>query len=274
MQGLKISRDFGEVCFYKAASNDEVNTPYLLALSGFGCTHYNYLDLIPELIKNFNIVLIDNRGMGESSKTLSQYSLRDVAADALAVMDELKIKTFGLMGISMGGFIAQELIALAPDRVRAVSFLCTLSSGPDFIKPVALTEAGLRQFNTLDKALRAELSTNATVHPTLKEKNPTQYKRIVDLRIENTADLEECIRQNNAAIGFLETPFDLSVIKCPTLAMAGAEDRFVSPENTKAFAKNIKQCQITKIPEADHFFFLEKPKEVGSALNRFFKEVL
>lgn len=272
MQTLKIKRDFGELSYYKTEAS--INAPVLLGLSGFGCSHYNYLDLLPELTKKFQVVLIDNRGMGTSAKTSATYSLCDVALDALAVMDELKIKTFGLMGISMGGFIAQELIKLAPERVMAVAFMCTLSSGEDFFAPVGLTEAGLRQFNTLDVRLQAEYSTMATVHPSLKEKNPTQYQHIVDLKVEHKADIEELVRQNNAAVAFLQAPFDLSVVKCPTLAMAGELDRFVKPENTGSFAKNIKQCQIALIPESDHFFFLEKPAEVALNLNRFFKEVL
>lgn len=269
MKKHSITRDFGDLVFYTEGSG-----PALLGLSGFGCSHYNYLDLLPELSKFFQVVLIDNRGMGESSKTSTPYSLKDVAADALAVMDVLDQKNFGLMGISMGGFIAQELIKLAPERVKAVSFMCTLSSGPDFISPSALTEAGLRQFATLDPKMQAEFSTMGTVHPSLKEKNPSQYQRIVDLRISHRSDIEEQVRQNNAAIEFLSTPFDLTIVKGPALALAGENDRFVNPDNTKSFQKNIKQCQTALIPECDHFFFLEKPKEVAEHLVRFFKEVL
>ena len=269
MQVQSIARDFGKLAFYKTGSG-----PVLLGLSGFGCTHYNYLDLIPELTKNFTVVMIDNRGMGESSKTMSDYSLSDVAADALSVMDHLNISQFGLMGISMGGFIAQELYALAPQRISGLAFMCTLSSSQDFIHPVSITEEGLRQFNTFDVLMQAEYSTMATVHPSLKEKNLAQYQRIVDFRIQFIADLEETIRQNKAAVAFLAKPFDLSIVKCPTLAMAGENDRFVNPDNTKAFQKNIEKCRTTLVPECDHFFFLEKPNEVALNLTQFFKEIL
>lgn len=272
MQAYEIERDFGELSYYIAGSNPAA--PYLLGLSGFSCSHYNYLELLPELTKNFQVVLIDNRGMGASAPTSADYSLSEVARDALAVMDKLEIKTFGLMGISMGGFIAQELIKLAPVRVDACALMCTLSSSVGFIMPVALTEAGLRQFNGLDVRMQAEYSTMATVHPSLKERNPNLYQRIVNLRIEHMANIDEAVRQNRAAVKFLETPFDLSVIKCPVLAMAGAEDRFVKPENIKAFENNISQCQSALISESDHFFFMEKATETAANLNRFFKEIL
>ncbi len=269
MQKQSLARDFGELTYFVTGEG-----PVLLGLSGFGCTHYNYLDLLPTLTKNFKVVLIDNRGMGKSSHTKNQYTLRDVAADALAVMKHLKISEFGLMGISMGGFLAQELYAQAPEKVKALALMCTLSGGPDFIQPVALTEEGLRQFNLIDPKMQAEYSTMATVHPNLKARDPERYERIVNLRVSNRADVDELVRQNNAAIAFLSRPFDLSIIKCPTLAMAGANDRFVNPDNTKAFQKNIKQCQTALIDECDHFFFLEKPNEVSAQLTRFFKEVL
>ncbi len=269
MKKHSITRDFGELTFWTEGSG-----PALLGISGFGCSHYNYLDLLPELKKYFQVVLIDNRGMGESSKTSTQYSLKDVAADALAAMDFLGLEEFGLMGISMGGFIAQDIFTLAPEKVKAISFLCTLSSGADFSHPTSLTEAGLRQFATLDPKMQAEYSTMGTVHPSLKQKNPEVFQRIIDLRLTNPSDIEELVRQNNAAVSFLSTPFDLSMVKCPVLALAGENDRFVSPDNIKAFQKNIKQCQTALIPECDHFFFLEKPKEVSVELVRFFKEVL
>jgi pimeloyl-ACP methyl ester carboxylesterase len=272
MQALTIKRDFGELSYYKEGPN--ANAPTLLGISGFGCSHYNFLDLLPELTKYFQVILIDNRGMGQSGKTTKDYSLADVASDALAVMAHENINQFGLMGISMGGFIAQELMIQAGTQVKALALMCTLSSGPDFFPPASLTEEGLRQFNTFDVALQAEFTTSATVHPSLKVNNPSQYKKIVDLRIQNKADIEETVRQNRAAVAFLKSAIDLSVIKCPTLAMAGSLDRFVSPENTQSFAKKIKQCQVSLIDEADHFFFLEKPTEVAQTLNRFFKEIL
>jgi 3-oxoadipate enol-lactonase len=269
METHKLTRSFGELTYYVQGSG-----PTLLGISGFGCSHYNYIDLASELSKNFKIILIDNRGMGKSSKTTSDYTLADVASDALSVMDAMNIREFGLMGISMGGFIAQEIVKLAPNRVKALSLMCTLSSSLDFIHPVSLTEEGLRQFNTFDVKTQAEFTTMSTVFPGLRISNPSQYQKIIDLRIEHKANIEEIVRQNRAAVAFLANPFDLSLIKCPTLAMAGANDRFVNPENVNIFAKKIAKCQTAFINETDHFFFLEKPHEVAMNLIKFFKEVL
>ncbi len=262
----KITRGSQEIAFYTEGSG-----PYLLGISGFGCDHYNFIDLVPELKKNYTVVLVDNRATGKSGPTNADYKMKDLAADALAVMDSLNAKTFGLMGISMGGFISQELVKLAPERVSALALMCTTSGPPTFDHPKKLTEADLRAGDAYDKKWYAEFMTGFTTHESLLKNDPDRFQRIVNLRLERAMDLEEKIRQNRAAVEFLETPFDLSVIKCPVYAVAGESDRFVSPLSPGIFKTVIPQAQVELIKDTDHYFFLEKPVLVGEKLNNFFQ---
>lgn len=263
---LKITRDSQEVAFYTEGTG-----PYLLGLSGFGCSHYNFIDLVPELKKNFTVVLIDNRATGKSGPTTKDYLIKDLAEDALAVMDSLNVKKFGLMGISMGGFIAQELVKIAPERVSALALMCTTSGPPAFNHPKKLTEADLRASAAYDPHTYATLMTDFTTHESLKKNDPDRYQRIINLRLESKMDLEEKIRQNRAAVAFLETPFDLSVIKCPLYVSAGETDRFLSPTFPSVFKSVLPHAISELIPETDHYFFLEKPVLVGGKLNNFFQ---
>ncbi|MBY0415925.1 MAG: alpha/beta hydrolase, partial [Bdellovibrionales bacterium] len=180
-------------------------------------------------------------------------------------------KTFGLMGISMGGFIAQELVKLAPERVSALSLMCTTSGPPNFDHPKKLTEDDLRKAATYDPRVYAEIMTNFTTHESLQKNDPARYMRIINLRLESQMDLEEKIRQNKAAVAFIETSFDLSVIKCPTYALAGETDRFLSSTFPSVFEKVIPGCISELIPETDHYFFLEKPQLVAAKLVNFFQ---
>lgn len=246
----------------------------IIALNGFGCTHATYQELVDSLSSKFQIVVIENRGLGKSSPTTTPYSIKDLALDAKFVIDSMNLNEWGIMGISMGGFIAQELALLSKEKLKSLALMCTTSVGEGFVHPTALTEAGLRQFATLDPSLAAEFSVVGTTHPSLRVKNPTQFKKIVDYRIKNRADIEELVRQNEAAINFLNTPIDLSSINCPVLAMCGENDRFVHPSNVETFAKKFKLCQTKMIPETDHFFFMEKPEMVSEELRKFFVETL
>nr|BDT28601.1 alpha/beta hydrolase [Bacteriovorax sp. HI3] len=266
MKLSKITRDFGDIAFYTEGSG-----PFLLGLSGFTCSHYNFIDLAPELKKNYTVVLIDNRATGKSSRTSQDYLMKDLAEDALAVMDSLGAKTFGLMGISMGGFIAQEVVRLAPERVSALSLMCTTSGPPTFDHPKKLTEADLRASGAWPARDYAEFMTRFTTHPNLEKNDPERFQRIINLRLEHPMDLEEKIRQNKAAVTFLETPNHLADIKCPVYAIAGETDRFVSPESPKLFKSVIPQTVVELVPETDHYFFLEKPVLVAEKLHNFFQ---
>ena len=266
MKLSKIARGTQEIAFYTEGSG-----PYLLGISGFGCNHYNFIDLVPELKNNFTVVLVDNRATGNSGPTTADYKMADLALDALAVMDALNVKTFGVMGISMGGFVAQEIVKAAPERVTALALMCTTSGPPTFDHPKKLTEDDLRKSAEYDKKWYAEFMTGFTTHETLLKNDPDRFQRIVNLRLECPMDLEEKIRQNRAAVAFLETPFDLSVIKCPTYALAGEFDRFLSPTFPSVFEKTLSSVKAELIKETDHYFFLEKPVLVGEKLNNFFR---
>jgi 3-oxoadipate enol-lactonase len=72
-------------------------------------------------------VFFDNRDVGQSSMADGPYSLADMAQDALALADELELDSFHLVGVSMGGAIAQEMALAAPDRVRTLTLAVTFA---------------------------------------------------------------------------------------------------------------------------------------------------
>jgi pimeloyl-ACP methyl ester carboxylesterase len=83
------------------------------------------------LAAGFRVLRFDNRGIGSSSTPAGPYSSRMLADDAKALVDHLGITGFHLMGISMGGMIAQEYALAYPDDLRTVTFACTYAApGP------------------------------------------------------------------------------------------------------------------------------------------------
>ena len=79
----------------------------------------------------YRVLRIDNRGIGASSKPAGPYSSRMLADDAKALVDLLGVTEFHLMGVSMGGMIAQEYALAYPDDLRSATFGCTYAEpGP------------------------------------------------------------------------------------------------------------------------------------------------
>src|SRR5258708_32626951 len=83
------------------------------------------------LAAGLRVLRLDNRGIGASSRPAGPYSSRMLADDAKALVDHLGLTGFHLMGISMGGMIAQEYALAYPDDLRTVAFACTYAApGP------------------------------------------------------------------------------------------------------------------------------------------------
>lgn len=262
----------------KTKSNLEIATHIagngrpVLCLSGFGCSHYNFEFFIPHLSKDFQMIMLDNRGMGESSDLNNSYSLEAIATDALEVMDQLGIERFDVIGISMGGFVAQLLTLMAPERVKTLSLLCTTSGGSDFIPLPKMDKETLIRFQAIAEPRRTEIAIEATVHPSLKKENEKLFNEIVELRRAHPARLEQLLLQKEAVDQFLAEETELSQINCPTLVMTGDADRFVNPFNAVVLREKIKNSELVMIEKTDHLFFLEKASESSRALLRFIKK--
>jgi len=102
----------------------------VLLLHGLGGDHHEWDGVIARLLAAhplppWQLIAPDQRGFGQSP-VLPPFSIRRLAADALALMNRLDIERFDLVGYSMGGAVAQELVLSAPERVRSLSLINTL----------------------------------------------------------------------------------------------------------------------------------------------------
>lgn len=244
----------------------------ILCLSGYGCDHYNFSWINEKLGSKFPLVLIDNRGMGESSPASVDYQIKDLAGDALEVAKLLELDSFHVAGVSMGGFIAQELALMAGPKLKSLALMCTTSGGSVFIDLPPTTEEGLRAFYALEEPMKSTSVVTATVHPDLPIKNKELFDAIVKLRMDHPVDGDQAIYQKRAVDKFLASPVALEEIQIPTLIMTGAQDRYVNPENSKLLNKKIKDSKLVTIEDSDHLFFLEKVDEVALELDLFWSE--
>lgn len=251
------------------------NQSIIFALPGFACSKEMYAPLKKEVPR---LNALENWGMGERyNETFgASYSLKELAKFHWQKIEkENPHAKVVLLGTSMGGFLVQEMAQMFPERVSGLIFLCTL--GPStygFLSPTPLTEEGLRLFATFPKEQQALYGTEATVHPSLKEKYPERYRAIYEYRLNNKANLEESIKQNHAAIEFLKGSVDFEKIShLPTLILHGANDRFVNPENAKILQAKFRQSTLSYIDETDHFFFMEKPDICAEAIQAFLAKI-
>jgi 3-oxoadipate enol-lactonase len=101
----------------------------LLCVQGLSVDTLGWTLQVPAFSARHRTVIFDNRDVGQSSQASERYTIADMAQDALAVADAAGLESFHLLGVSMGGAIAQEVALAAPERVRTLTLAVTFASG-------------------------------------------------------------------------------------------------------------------------------------------------
>jgi 3-oxoadipate enol-lactonase len=106
----------------------------LLLIQGLGGNSLHWGEgFLGALEEDFELILYDHRGAGRSGALTGACTIARLADDALALLDALGLAAAHVVGISMGGMVAQELALRAPERVRTLTLGCTFPGGPEAI---------------------------------------------------------------------------------------------------------------------------------------------
>ncbi len=227
--------------------------------------------LINELSKTFKVILFDNRGAGRTDKPDMEYSIRLFADDTAGLMDALNIKNAFIIGLSMGGMIAQDLTLNYPEKVEKL-ILCGTSCGG--------SKSTLPSGETMKILMRdRDVITQEDV---IREWIPILFSK--DFLMNNSEYIEYFVqraliapippynyRLQNKAIFQFNTGRKLKEIKTPTLVLHGKKDIMLPPENAETISKLIPDTKLHIFDEIGHLIFSEKPKEVLTIVMDFLK---
>ena len=123
-----------------AEAGDPAAAP-IIFLHGYSDSWYSFSPIMPLLGTRYRLIAPDFRGHGESDKPAAGYGMRDLAADVLALMDELEIRQATIVGHSMGSFVAQQLALAAPGRVTRLVLVGSATGVRGMNEPAAFEAA-------------------------------------------------------------------------------------------------------------------------------------
>ena len=243
----------------------------LVLVHGLGYARWGWEPVLGPLADSFEVVTLDNRGIGSSDVPAGPYTASDMAADVVAVLDAAGLESAHVVGTSLGGMVAQELAIGRPDRVRRLVLACTTPGGPNAFPlpeptlrlmaeaPFLPPEEALRRF--VENALAAD-----TVHD-----RPELAERIYRLRLEHPPDPLGWRAQ--AAAGVTFDAFDrLGSISAPTLVLHGTDDTVVDVRNAQLLAEGIPDARTELLPGTGHLFFWEERERFVELVTSFLKE--
>jgi pimeloyl-ACP methyl ester carboxylesterase len=217
------------------------------------------------LAERFRVLSFDNRGIGESDVPPGPYTARELADDAVAVLDAADVPRAHVAGTSLGGMVAQELALAYPERVDRLVLACTTPGGPRAHVMPDRTVALIHESATL----APEVALHRFVENALATDAPEALvEQIFRLRIEHPPDPAGW--QAQAAAGATFDAFDrIGEIAAPTLVLHGTDDGVVDVRNAAVLAERIPDARVELFEGTGHLFFWEQPERFVRAVEEF-----
>ncbi|MFF5026852.1 alpha/beta fold hydrolase [Streptomyces collinus] len=229
----------------------------LLLVQGTAASHLHWGERLMSLLADsFDVVAYDHRGVGHSPSACDSFTLADLADDAAGLLDELDWPRAHVMGVSMGGVVAQELALRHPHRVEALLLGCTHTGGADgsATAPDVLASAIVPGDRSATLRNIFEIGTK---DPRQVRQGAWEEYRDADLTLPvnpRTTALQI------AAVARHSTADRLHLLDVPTHVVHGDTDRLVPVESAEKLASAIPGARFTVV-SAGHFFWLEQPEQ-------------
>jgi len=253
------------------AVDHDGNGDLVVFLHGIGGNRTNWRDQIEALSDHYLAAAIDCRGWGESEDYDGPLRVDDMVADVLRVMDHFGAARAHIVGLSMGGMVAQHLWFRHPERVRSLA-LCDTSPG----LAQSHTPAERAQFLALRQKPLLEGRTPAEIAPDVARTLAGSAATPESMRhlIESLSALHpQSYLKALETITFHAAAGEIDTISVPCLLIVGADDRLTPPPIHAAMRTRIAGSKLVVLPGAGHLSNIEAPAAFNQALRTFLDAV-
>lgn len=243
----------------------------LLLVQGLGYARWGWEPVLPGLAEHFSVIYFDNRGIGESDAPPGPYTVAELAADTIQVLDESGVQQAHVVGTSLGGMIAIELALTHPERVDRLVLACTTPGGPHAHPMPKKTAALIALAATLEPPIALRRFVENALAPAVADERPQLVETILAHRLANPQDPVAWVAQASAG-GAFDRFDDLGRIPAPTLVQTGDEDVVVDPRNSELLAERIPDARLETFAGGGHLFVWEQPDAFVASVTRFLED--
>jgi 3-oxoadipate enol-lactonase len=234
--------------------------PSMLVIMGMSGT-FDHWDagFLEDLRRDFDVIVYDHRGVGSSTRLgQGRLTIAQLAEDAAGLLAALQVDTAHVLGISMGGMVAQELALAHPERIDTLTLGCTYCGGEG--SALAAEEVMRRLAEGMssgvrERAIRAAWEAN--VSPAFAA-NDEAYARFLGIGLRRAVPVVTIMAQMRA-IAAHDTSTRLPQLRLPTLVIHGTLDEMLPVQNGHMIAGLIPDSRLEILDGIGHLFFWEQP---------------
>lgn len=236
-------------------------TPVLF-IHGLSTDHTIWERQVAAFKNERRVISADVRGHGRSAKPPGDvYEIADHTRDMLGLLRQLGLAKAHIVGVSMGGMVAQQMALRAPELIASISLVCSSCEPP---KEGATLEWRLGVF---DKATDLAGYYKPVLDRGLgKSMPPALRDYMYQLAIHNSRDVQ---RTGMIATFSYNARDEVGRINVPTLVVGGAEDGSIPPQLSEQLASMIPNARLAILPACGHAPYFEAPEALNKALSDF-----
>ena len=246
----------------------------LIMISGFSSAKNDWRFQTRSFKKYYRTITFDNRGVGKSDKPTGPYTMKMMANDTIGLMDHLGIEKAHVLGISMGGMIAQELAINHPERVDKLVLASTLARWDE---TSGFTSEASKRLETFLRSIPNEVEIQRGVDTTIDLTLNKRFYRIlavplmkIMIRLYDTSALNGLVEQRDAILAH-DTADRLRLIKAPTLVITGTNDRLIKPISSEVIANLVPKAKLIKVEGGSHGVIVEMRSKFNKEVLNFLK---
>lgn len=236
--------------------------PEVVLINGMGRDRNSWIMQRHALSQRFTLVLYDHRGCGKSDRPRGGYDIPTLVEDLKSVIEAAQLEKANLMGVSMGGMVAQSFAVTYPELVDRLVLISTAAGKPGLRNLSEQFERYVVDMPTYTPEERVTKGLKLIFSPEFVQKNKEMIDSLIPGLVENSAPPEVY----NKLLPHLKdySVYDrLKSIKAPALVLAGDKDTIVDCENTGVLARAIDGAEKKIYPGAGHGLILERAEELN-----------
>lgn len=257
----------GETALYYETEGP-ASAPTVAFVSGIFYAHWMWKWQRERLSGDYEVLVWDNRGAGNSDVPEGPYTIEQMAGDLDAVLADLGRESAHVVGASMGGMIAMEY-ALGFDRAATLTLLCTSHGGPEAVPVPPETQ---ERMYAVPEDLSPREAIRYKMEPAMTDEfaaeNEELLDQIVEWRLETDAPPAAQQAQGQAVEAF-DVSDQLGEIDVPTLILHGTADEVLPVENGRQLHEGIPDSDFERFSGGSHLFFIERADEVTARIRQF-----